>query len=371
MLSNLLSPLSVTFIVIIFGYLIGEIKFAKISLDLSGVLIVAVLMGWLLSLIASHSVMTNLIEYEANMKFLSSLGTALFVSSIGLSTGGTLNFRNRRDMKSIAIGSLMVCSAFVVMKTISLLDKNISKSKLLGVLCGALTTTPGLSTACELENIVSNDVILGYGCAYLFGVIATVLFVQAISDKSTEISNEDSKINQTRKNKCALHGLIQIGSVIVFGKTLGNIEIMNFSLGISGGMLCAGIIVGVIVKKLFSTKSLTTTMLAPFRNMGLVLFFVGNGIPAGMKLTDGVELNMIFYGVLMTIVPIISGTFVYRFFFKDRLWATTIAGGMTSTPAIGVLAEKYNNISLSNYVSAYFGALITIVMLIRISVIGG
>ena len=44
MLSNLLSPLSVAFIIIIFGYLIGEIKFAKISLDLSGVLIVAVLM---------------------------------------------------------------------------------------------------------------------------------------------------------------------------------------------------------------------------------------------------------------------------------------------------------------------------------------
>ena len=364
-LSNLLSPFSVTFIVIILGYLIGKIKFAKISLDLSGVLIVSVLIGWMLSAIALHSSVVNVIEYETNMKFFSSFGTALFVSSIGLSTGGILDFREKKDMKAIAIGSLMVCSAFVVMKIISLLDKNISESKLLGVLCGALTTTPGLSTACELQNIVSNDVILGYGCAYLFGVIATVLFVQAISNKSMDISNKKSEIKEPHENKCALHGLLQIGGVIVLGRAIGNIEIMNFSLGVSGGMLCVGIVVGVIVKKLFSTKSLTTTMVTPFRNMGLVLFFVGNGIPAGMQLTAGVELNMIFYGVLMTIVPIISGTVLYRLFFKDRLPATTIAGGMTSTPAIGVLAEKHNNISLSKYALAYLGALITTIFLIR------
>lgn len=368
-LSNLLSPLSVTFIVIILGYLIGKIKFVKISFDLSGVLIVAVLTGWILSAIALHSSVVNVIEYETNMKFFSSFGTALFVSSIGLSTGGILDFRNKKDMKAIAIGSLMVCSAFVAMKIISVVDTNVSESKLLGVLCGALTTTPGLSTACELGNVVSNEVILGYGCAYLFGVIATVLFVQAISNKTMDISNGKSKIEEPRENKCALHGLLQIGGVVVLGRTIGNIEIANFSLGNSGGMLCAGILVGMIVKRINPMKNLTTKMLALFRNMGLVLFFVGNGIPAGIQLTSGVEMKVIIYGVLMTIVPIISGMFLYKLFFKDRLPATTIAGGMTSTPAIGVLVEGSGNISLSKYALAYFGALITIIFLIRMNVI--
>lgn len=68
-LSNLKSPLSVAFIVIIFGYLIEKIKFAKISLDLSGVLIVAVLMGMMISAAASRSSIVNIVEYEANMKF--------------------------------------------------------------------------------------------------------------------------------------------------------------------------------------------------------------------------------------------------------------------------------------------------------------
>jgi len=367
MLSNLLSPLSVTFVVIILGYLIGKIKFAKISLNLSGVLIVAALVGWILSVVASRSSIVNVIEYEANMKFFSSFGTALFVSSIGLSTGGILDIRNRKDMNAIAIGSLMVCSAFVVMKIIFMADKNMSMSKLLGILCGALTTTPGLSAACELENVIPKDIVLGYGCAYLFGVIATVLFVQVASSKSRFISDEESKTEEPRENKCALYGLLQIGGVVVLGRILGNIEIIDFSLGNSGGMLCAGIIFGVIVKTIFPEKSLTTKMLTPFRNMGLVLFFVGNGIPAGMQLTSGVELKMIFYGVLMTIAPIILGMFLYKLFFKDRLSATTIAGGMTSTPAIGVLVEKHINISLSKYALAYFGALITIIILIRIS----
>lgn len=365
-LSNLLSPLSIAFVVIILGYLIGKIKFAKISLDLSGVLIVAVLTGWMLSVVASRSSVIDVIEYEINMKFFSSFGTALFVSSIGLSTGGILDFRNKKDMKAIAIGSLMVCSAFVAMKIISLVDTNASESKLLGVLCGALTTTPGLSAACELENVLPNDIILGYGCAYLFGVIATVLFVQVASNKWRHIHNENSNVEELCENKSALSGLLQIGCVVVVGRIIGNIEIENFSLGSSGGMLCVGIIAGIIVKRMCSVKRLTTKMLTPFRNMGLVLFFVGNGIPAGIQLSSGVSFKMIFYGVLLTIIPITVGALLYKMFFSDRLSVTTIAGGMTSTPAIGVLMEKSINVSWSKYALAYFGALLTIVILIRL-----
>ena len=84
-------------------------------------------------------------------------------------------------------------------------------------------------------------------------------------------------------------------------------------------------------------------------------------------MVDG-DFKTIIYGVLLTIMPITVGVFLYKMFFNDSLSATTIAGGMTSTPAIGVLVEKYNNISLSKYALAYFGALITIVILIRINV---
>lgn len=369
-LSSLLSPVSMAFLVIILGYYLGRIKIFKVSLDLSGVLVVAVFVGWMLSLTAYQSTIVDVIEYETNMKFFSTFGTALFVSSIGLSTGGVLNFRNRHDMKAIVIGSLMVCSSFVVMRIIAILDSNISDSKLLGVLCGALTTTPGLSAACELKNVISEEAVLGYGCAYLFGVTATVIFVQIVGSSLNFPPEEDKMVGNNREDKYALSGLVQIGCTVILGRLLGSIEIMNFSLGSSGGMLCSGIVIGFIVKNILPTKLLTAKMLTPFRNMGLVLFFVGNGIPAGMQLSGGVDFKMIFYGVLLTIIPITVGVFLYKIFFNDRLSATTIAGGMTSTPAIGMLVEKYTNISLSKYALAYFGALITIVILIRIDVMG-
>lgn len=369
-LSSLLSPISMAFIVIILGYYLGRIKVFKVSLDLSGVLIVAVFAGWMLSLTNYPWTIVDVTEYESNMKFFSTFGTALFVSSIGLSTGAVLDFQKWKDMKAIAIGSLMACSSFAVMRVIAMLDINISMSKLLGVLCGALTTTPGLSAACELKNVIPEEAVLGYGCAYLFGVIATVLFVQIASNSLNFPHEEDNKVVDNCEQKCALGGLVQIGCTVILGKLLGNIEIVNFSLGSSGGMLCSGIVIGFIVKRMLPMKSLTAKMLTPFRNTGLVLFFVGNGIPAGMQLSGGVDLKMIIYGVLLSIIPIIVGAFFYKVFFNDRLLATAIAGGMTSTPAIGVLVEKYNNISLSKYALAYFGALITIVILIRTNVIG-
>lgn len=363
---NLLSPISIAFIVIIVGYYLGRIKILKVSLDLSGVLIVAVLMGWILSVIALRSSMLSVTEYEVEMRVFSSFGTALFVSSMGVSAGAILDFKNKKDMKCIIIGSLMVCSAFVVMKIISVADKNMSDSKLLGILCGALTTTPGLSAACELENVVLQDVVLGYGCAYLFGVIATVLFVQIAGKSLIFINEEDKMPENVHEDKCALNGLVQIGFAVILGRLLGSVEIMNFSLGSSGGMLCSGILIGVIVKYVLPTKLLTTKMLTPFRNMGLVLFFVGNGIPAGMQLSSRADLIMVIYGILLTTIPIIVGIFLYKIFFNDRLLAATIAGGMTSTPAIGVIIEKNKNISLGRYALAYLSALITAVVLIRL-----
>lgn len=367
--STLLSPISIAFIVIIVGYFIGRIKVAKISLDLAGVLIVAVFVGWVLSLTACRWNMIDVAEYETNIKFFSDFGTSLFISSIGLSTGSMLDFRKFKDMKAVVIGSLMACSAFIVMRVIAMLDGNTTNSQLLGILCGALTTTPGLSAACELENIVSEQAILGYGCAYLFGVVATVIFVQIASNKSKYICEDDKKTMNICENNSALNGLVQIGFTVVLGRVLGNIEIMNFSLGNSGGMLCSGIAIGFIIKKMFPIKHLTTKMLTPLRNVGLVLFFVGNGISAGMQILGGLNFKMILYGVLMTIITITLGVFLYILFFNDKLSAATIAGGMTSTPAIAVLVEKYNNISLTRYALAYFGALITIVVLIRVSII--
>lgn len=363
-LSDLFSPISIGFIVIIVGYYIGQIKLFKISLGLSGVLIVAVFTGCLIATFPYNRTIINITDYQAQMKFFSDFGTALFVSSIGISTGSTLNFRRRGDIKAALVGSLMVLFSFITMLIISLADDNIPVSRLLGAVCGALTTTPGLSAACELENVIREEAILGYGYTYLFGVLATVLFVQTANEKISISRQCDENVTVDCEKEAVLGGLIQIGIAVILGRFIGNIEILEFSLGDSGGMLCSGIVVGLIRKKAFSLQS-STKVLTPLKNTGLVLFFVGNGISAGLKIHDNFDIKVIIYGVLMTLIPIAFGLIINKLFFGKRANATIIAGGMTSTPAICVLTENDSNISLEGYTLAYFGALITVMFLMR------
>lgn len=363
---SLFFPISVAFLVIILGYFLGRIKLFNISLDLSGVLILAVFTGWIFVAIPTCKSFIDIEEYKSYMKFFSTFGTALFVSAIGISTGNILDFRKWQDIKAMLIGSLMVSSAFATIKLIPLFDKSISISKLLGTLCGALTTTPGLSAVCELKNIISEEATLGYGCTYIFGVVATVLFAQISARKLNSFGlNKESKQGICKK-EVALNGLIQIGCTVILGGIIGNIEILKFSLGNTGGILCSGIVIGLFVKKHFPNKSLLSKELTPFRSLGLCLFFVGNGIMSGMQVYGKFDIKIILYGILMSIIPIVIGTIFYKIFFNDRSVATIIAGGMTSTPAIGILTETHNNISLSRYTLSYFGALITVVILIRI-----
>ncbi len=364
-MDNLLSPISIAFAVIIIGYYLGRIKIIGVSLDLAAVLIVAVAVGWILSVLDPINNALNSTDFHLNMKFFSSFGTALFVSTIGITTGYSVNVRQWKDMKAFLIGSLMAVSAFVTMKIIYLLDRNISFSKLLGSFCGALTTTPGLSAASELTNVVTQEVTLGYGCTYFFGVIATVLFVQIAIIKTNAIYDDKEQLKTSNESRGALSGLIQIGITIVIGRLIGIIEIFDFSLGNSVGMLCVGVVVGLIVKKYFPNNWISVKEFTPFRSIGLMLFFAGNGIPAGMQIYNGFDIKVILYGALMTIIPIAFGVILYKLFFKEGTSATVIAGGMTSTPAIGVLTGKHTNVCFSKYALAYFGALITIVILIR------
>lgn len=365
LINNLLSPVSIAFIVIIIGYYFGRVRLFKVSLDLSGVLIVAVFVGYLFATTEAIKETVDISEIIENLKIYSGFGTALFVSSIGITTGDVFNIRKWKDIKSTFIGSLMAASAFLVMRSILLVDDKISASKLLGSLCGALTTTPGLSAACELENVIAEEVVLGYGSSYLFGVVATVLLVQILTRKKAIFYGNKGINKENIENKIALSGLIQISFVILLGMFIGNIELLNFSLGSSGGMLCSGIIVGFLIKKLYPTKIASTNQLKPFRNMGLVLFFVGNGIPSGMQIGANFDVKSVLYGIVLTIIPLTLGLLLFKIFYKTGSPAIVIAGGMTSTPAIAVITEKQLSISLDRYALAYFGALITTVILIR------
>ena len=253
------------------------------------------------------------------------------------------------------------------MLLISVLDKAISYPSLLGILCGALTSTPGLSSVCELMDVGSGQAIWGYSCSYLWGVILTVLFAQIFNVKGTckEITLSDI-IN--RKNK-AFSELLLICLTSLLGNIIGSIHIPIICIS-AGGTACTlfiGLIVGYILQKKFSSVKISSQVLNAFRNLGLALFFVGTGFTTGIQ-SISFNIKSVIYGASITLSTILCGLFLCRIIFSKHHLNTsyTIAGGMTSSPAYGAISTSANESSENHFSFTYLGSLITLVFLIQI-----
>lgn len=209
-----ISPACIIFIVIIIGYYLGQIRVCGVSLDLSGVLITAILfgIGVYYGKAYDNSFIVSFADgvFLGRMSFLSSLGTALFVSVIGISSGYKL-LCCKDAVRSCLIGTGFVTLNYALMRVIAIADSSIDSTLLRGVFCGSMTSTPGLAAVNEGSANASATASAGYGCAYLFGVIGVVLFVQIIGRKD----KSDLALSQLRKekssiSKSSLDGIIQI-----------------------------------------------------------------------------------------------------------------------------------------------------------------
>ena len=167
----LLSPVVLTFAIIIAGYYLGKIRACDISLDLSGVLIAAIISGVFIAVIAqrySDGCIERVVgdNFYLSMKILSSLGTALFVSAVGVSSGYMLTSGAKlRSAKSLFIGIAMAAVSFATIKALGALDSSADRSVLMGILCGAMTSTPGLSAVNELEGTNTYLSTAGFVCS--------------------------------------------------------------------------------------------------------------------------------------------------------------------------------------------------------------
>lgn len=364
-----LSPLSLLFFIIIAGVSIGKIRIGRVSIGSAGILFVAILIGFIIGQQASQIQVENFTNIQSTMQIFSRLGTSLFVSVIGLQSGFSVQKTAKNSLVAFAIGVFMSVIGVCVMLLISMLDKTISYPSLLGVLCGALTSTPGLSSVCELLGTDSGEVILGYGASYLLGVIFVVFFAQFFSRNIpvNDIKNEKNAIVVSK----TYPELILIGLVVFFGKLLANIYIpftfINF--GDTPGMLLFGLIVGYVARRKKPTIEISVSTLNNFRNFGLALFFSGTGITTGMNYVS-FDIKTIFYGALITLCTILCGYILCKTIFSRYQLHNgfIIAGGLTSSPAYGAISSKANEASINHFSFAYFGALISLIFVLQIIV---
>jgi len=203
------------FIIISVGYIIGKIKIKGVSLDISAILFVALLFG----------------HYGITMPgIIGKIGLVLFIYTIGIQAGTGFfdSFKKQgRALITISIG-LVLSAALLAAACIFLFG--VSTDLSIGLLAGALTSTPGLATAIEATH--SSMVSIGYGIAYPFGVIGVILFVKLIPKLlSIKISEAEKEYDSQQHSDFPIvlnrNFIIQNSKVV--GKTIGQLRVRTMT----------------------------------------------------------------------------------------------------------------------------------------------
>ncbi len=373
------------FMVLALGYLLGAVKVKGISLGSAGVLVMALIFGIVsYELGGSFNIGDTTINlynpdaFKSTFGLVSNIGTALFVTSVGLIAGPKF-FRsfNKKMVAYLVMGVVVIGSASVV--TFLLIKGfGIDSGMAVGLLTGALTSTPGFSAATEaLED--SSMVTSGYAIAYLFGVLGVVLFVQIVP-KVLKVNIEEERksftaassieVKQSGKRFVEIDGFgfFSFSLTVALGYAIGyliKIPGINFNFGASGGTLIAGLVVGHFGHIGPIDCKIKKDTLNFMRELGLVLFLVGAGVPGGNNFIDAFEFKYLIYGIILTLVPMLIGFVVAKYVFKLSIFNNlgSITGAMTSTPALGSLISVAGTDDVASaYAASYPTALILIVL---------
>ncbi len=156
-----LSEYFALFVIICLGFILGSIKIKGISLDISAIIFVALIFG----------------HYGVVMpSIIGKLGLILFIYTIGMQAGpGFFESFQKQGRDLFILATIIVGSASLITFG-AWWWSGIDMSVAIGLLTGALTSTPGLAAAIDATG--SPLVSIGYGIAYPFGVIGVILFVR-------------------------------------------------------------------------------------------------------------------------------------------------------------------------------------------------
>lgn len=368
------------------GYALGKVTVKGINLGTAGVFIIALLYGCFVYGRLSDNLTIDGVSFSVEaLKIVENLGLIFFVTSVGFIAGPNFFGNLKRNFKSyVMLGLVIIVAAavtcvlcIVIGSSFTDLDHEQFRAILVGILSGALTSTPAFSASkaavgADLEALVS----VGYGISYLFGVVGVVLFVQIVpkvmkANMNDEVAKITAKEGEGRKAKNLIlteideFGLFAFSLAAIVGIIVGSFSYMNFSLTTTGGCLLMGLVFGHfghIGKISIVPKNSTLKML---RELGLMMFLIGAGVSGGAKFVEYFEPVYFLYGAIMTILPMIIGFIIAKNVLKLPLLNNlgSITGGMTSTPALGTLINMAGTEDIASaYAATYPIALIAVVL---------
>ena len=407
--SNVFTLLLVIFGVLLGGYLLGRITIKGISLGDAGVFLIALLVGALFfgtteqGLVFSPSATPY--DFSDSLSLIEALGLILFVTSVGYIAAPKFFSNFKKNFKSyVLLGLVIVLSGGLVAVGCIYLGEWIGYggsietqdgfvAMIVGILSGALTSTPAFSAAkATVAGEYTGLVSVGHGIAYIFGVVGAVLFVQIIpkltkADMDAEraklaMAADTEQKKPTRKLFDIDHmGIFGFALAAILGVFVGNIKIPLTSAGLSGtcfsltatgGCLLASLVLGHFgrIGRINILPNPQTLKL--FRELGLVLFLVGAGIPGGAEFVAYFDPMYFVYGMVMTMLQLIIGFLFAKYVLKLSLLNNlgSITGGRTSTPALGTLIKVAGTEDVvAAYAATYPVALIAVVLVSQFIII--
>lgn len=404
-ISTVVALLFGIFIISTLGYLIGSITIKGVSLGTAGVFLVAIAFGCVstLSDVESTPIISNFFIknsdsplYKYYGSIVQNIGLVLFVASVGFIAGPKFFKNLKANAKSyvlLGVVIIVVGAVCAIIFALILGDGYSGKEFSVGVLSGALTTTPGYSAALEASTEAGKSMVtLGHAIAYPFGVVGVVLFVQLMpkflkADMETERNLLIGNVNHVHEQKkkkffeADPFGLTPFAFAVVCGLLVGAIKIplsgkgytgTCFSLGTTGGVLIMCLVFGHFGHIGNVSLEIPKETAKIFREFGLMLFLIGAGVAGGAQLITkiseyGGEIIIFGFvgGIVMTLAPMIVG-----YFFASKTLHLpllnnlgSITGGMTSTPALGTLVKVAGSDDVASaYAATYPVALVLIVL---------
>ena len=387
------------FAIIAVGLLIGSIKVKGINLGDAGVFIVALIFGCFFY----DKLEAQLPGYtDKGLKIIENLGLILFVSSVGFIAGPKFFGNLKKNFKSYVVlglvvilsGGLAAVLCIFIGRALGEPDHEALTAMVVGLLSGSLTSTPAFSAAkATVDPAYESLVSVGHGIAYIFGVVGVVLFVQLVpkilkADMAAERAKLVQVADKTEKKRDTAnlfkiddHGFGVFALAAVLGTLVGMIKVPLSSAGLSGttfaltttgGCLLVTLVFGHFGKagKVCIMPEVSTLKI--FRDLGLILFLVGAGIPGGAEFVEEFQVMYFIYGVIMTIVPLILGFLFSKYVLKLSLLNNlgSLTGGMTSTPSLGTLIRTAGTEDVAAaYAATYPIALIAVVLVSQFLII--
>lgn len=296
-------------VVIFVGIWLGKIKIAGISLGITWILFVGIIL--------SHFGMR--MDPRA-LHFLKEFGLILFVYSVGLQVGP--GFFSSFKKGGIRLNMLAVLIVFLGVATtyILYLVTGLPITTMVGILCGAVTNTPGLGAAQQaysdsMPSVLSTgdvssaagvegtDIAMGYAVAYplgVIGIIAAIILIRYIFKINFEKEMGSAQSQAEEKAARATHVSIIVKNPALFGKEIEEVVGLIDKKFVISRILHADGSLEIASSHIRLQKEDKLFVIAASQDLNAIIAFIGERIEMHRSEWEQLDANLISRRIMIT-----------------------------------------------------------------------